>query len=146
MGNSRFSLIIIISFAVHPHACGELYYQGIPSVAATGSSPRLWGTRETKAIDQQAVRFIPTPVGNSFTHSIQTMQIAVHPHACGELLYINRIRLLLFGSSPRLWGTPELCNVFSILPRFIPTPVGNSSLAQAGFPLPSVHPHACGEL
>ena len=53
----------------------------------TGSSPRMWGTRE------------PGPSSRDLT---------VHPHACGELpgkyVFVDSV----FGSSPRMWGT--LCD------------------------------------
>ena len=30
--------------------------------------------------------------------------IAVHPHACGEIVNIRGKQFMAFGTSPRLWG------------------------------------------
>ena len=51
---------------------------------ATGSSPRLWGTQELQGFWTDIMRFIPTPVGNTFILSMVLVLFAVHPHACGE--------------------------------------------------------------
>ena len=70
---------------------------------------------------------------------------AVHPHACGERGTVPVSGVLLFGSSPRLWGTLAPRLPASRPRRFIPTPVGNAATSAA---LPGhlpVHPHACGE-
>jgi len=50
------------------------------------------------------------------------------------------------GSSPRMWGTPHQGAGLEKVCWFIPTHVGNSSLSIQTMSLPSVHPHACGEL
>ncbi|CAB1083947.1 hypothetical protein D1AOALGA4SA_11481 [Olavius algarvensis Delta 1 endosymbiont] len=52
---------------VHPHACGEHTRQKWPPVANSGSSPRLWGTLVPVRTEKQRERFIPTPVGNTFS-------------------------------------------------------------------------------
>ncbi|CAK7035449.1 MAG: hypothetical protein DESF_01487 [Desulfovibrio sp.] len=49
------------------------------------------------------------------------------------------------GSSPRLWGTRWYQHHDGPQPRFIPTPVGNTSSGDAFLHTSSVHPHACGE-
>ncbi len=91
---------------VHPHACGEHVAQllGIPE--RTGSSPRMWGTRDDGFLKVQEERFIPTHVGN--TNALKARFIpthvgntrapsrlvrfpAVHPHACGEHQHLGRI-------------------------------------------------------
>ena len=70
---------------VHPHACGELLPVQLPTYGPIGSSPRLWGTLHHFDECPANFRFIPTPVGNSFS-ALQSGHIcAVHPHACGEL-------------------------------------------------------------
>jgi len=52
----------------------------------------------------------------------------VHPHACGELIYIMVQTYLDLGSSPRMWGTLSRTCLTGNNPWFIPTHVGNSSL------------------
>jgi len=49
------------------------------------------------------------------------------------------------GSSPRMWGTPELSEDSYTLQRFIPTHVGNTLSSIVDFLNQAVHPHACGE-
>ena len=113
---------------------------------AIGSSPRLWGTLKCGMLIAILLRFIPTPVGNSFSFSRPQISISVHPHACGELLEPDHKLADRIGSSPRLWGTQFAFSSHVKILRFIPTPVGNSSLAHFIISASSVHPHACGEL
>ena len=52
---------------VHPHACGEHKMMFRFASHTTGSSPRLWGTRYGRWWRLHCSRFIPTPVGNTFS-------------------------------------------------------------------------------
>ena len=84
VGNTIPAILRTPCNAVHPHACGEHLLWLRPEYQSRGSSPRLWGTHVLHgglAID---VRFIPTPVGNTFGHDQNIGLVAVHPHACGE--------------------------------------------------------------
>ena len=69
----------------------------------------------------------------------------VHPHACGEHQLISGAKSSSFGSSPRLWGTQVNYNHDKLHLRFIPTPVGNTSVSLTFQIIDTVHPHACGE-
>ena len=73
-----------VNASVHPHACGE--HKDFLALYRiwTGSSPRLWGTREKEIAEAQAARFIPTPVGNTAHKPFELRRSSVHPHACGE--------------------------------------------------------------
>ena len=51
--------------AVHPHACGEHKIWFILSRSMSGSSPRMWGTRQKVMGALLSKRFIPTHVGNT---------------------------------------------------------------------------------
>ena len=53
--------------------------------------------------------------------------------------------LWCIGSSPRMWGTQNRERVFIVGHRFIPTHVGNTASSNVKKPVPTVHPHACGE-
>ena len=86
VGNSSEPLKRSVAVAVHPHACGELASPGLIMQPVTGSSPRLWGTLYLRRQSCLQLRFIPTLVGNSYTAANETISIAVHPHACGELV------------------------------------------------------------
>jgi len=112
---------------VHPHACGEHARNSEDRQAFIGSSPRLWGTRLFIGYEKPLPRFIPTPVGNTPCRHSQRLRDPVHPHACGEHPIKIRPRKSNLGSSPRLWGTPTNGNLFLYQPRFIPTPVGNTT-------------------
>ena len=110
---------------VHPHARGEHAPTFIPAILDCGSSPRSWGTR-------------PAPLR---VDCLKT----VHPHARGEHLRSCPGCFDRCGSSPRSWGTRKPPVPASIKYRFIPTLVGNTSLAGDRARLPTVHPHARGE-
>ncbi len=73
------------------------------------------------------------------------MQIAVHPHACGECSASRRERFLTAGSPPRLWGMQYYVWSLRERARFTPTPVGNAHALELGMKNVAVHPHACGE-
>ena len=117
----------------------------MPTSLKDGSSPRLWGTRKVKIVEETPSRFIPTPVGNTPPGKVMRPDCSVHPHACGEHPTFLSVACLSIGSSPRLWGTLNNL-VFVVGPkRFIPTPVGNTDFRQFVESQLSVHPHACGE-
>jgi len=92
-----------------------------------------------------AVRFIPTPVGNTQPSTASSTPMPVHPHARGEHAHMNLAEDVVRGSSPRPWGT--LLGDHRILggSRFIPTPVGNTGAGGAAGCAVPVHPHARGE-
>ena len=71
-----------------------------------GSSPRTWGTVQSRRRRDRENRFIPTHVGNS-----------------NALVVLFGVPA---GSSPRTWGTGGTAGGCSSLSRFIPTHVGNS--------------------
>ena len=85
-------------------------------------------------------------MGNSSLCPREKVITPVHPHACGELESDNLCHNDIFGSSPRLWGTPVLRGIHLCPHRFIPTPVGNSRWCGPEASDSTVHPHACGEL
>ena len=111
--------------SVHPHARGEHPAAQPTRAAATGSSPRTWGTLVGVALPLAGHRFIPTHVGNTLLRSRPCCAAAVHPHARGEHDRVPR--------HPAM----DL--------RFIPTHVGNTQAAALPPVPPAVHPHARGE-
>ena len=145
VGNTRAQVKKIHSRAVHPHACGEHLHQHLQNLLLHGSSPRMWGTRSGAVTTNSGTRFIPTHVGN--THSIFASRhiITVHPHACGEHFLIVFCSLILYGSSPRMWGTRFPLWILHFCHRFIPTHVGNTKSPIVKVIEIPVHPHACGE-
>ena len=110
-----------------------------------GSSPRAWGTRPLPLRKGRILRFIPTCVGNAISASRRLFAYPVHPHVRGERGLPICDVLLIYGSSPRAWGTPSLSVVSMLRSRFIPTCVGNACFDKASKIELSVHPHVRGE-
>ncbi len=116
------------------------------NVSATGSSPRVRGTRLLSLGRQPGRRFIPACAGNSTSRSAAAAAPAVHPRVCGEL---NALRLWRFwrgGSSPRVRGTPRNPHAPQARQRFIPACAGNSTRGSVRADAAAVHPRVCGEL
>ena len=106
VGNTRPNPAPYGGHAVHPHACGEHVTEAFLSPAASGSSPRMWGTRVVSDQDGSHGRFIPTHVGNTSITFFTASMKSVHPHACGEHYQRAGRPGDSAGSSPRMWGTP----------------------------------------
>ena len=130
---------------VHPHVCGERSSASSIFSAASGSSPRVWGTADQEHTKGYQARFIPTCVGNGARTSPPLTARAVHPHVCGERDKMVQERQLEIGSSPRVWGTVLRREMRGISIRFIPTCVGNGVEPSGARRYRPVHPHVCGE-
>ena len=91
-----------------------------------GSSPRAWGTQQSRRVGVLRLRFIPTRVGNTMLHIFAHFINAVHPHARGEHIMRGFNLSSKAGSSPRAWGTLLPLGRRLIVVRFIPTRVGNT--------------------
>ncbi len=107
-GNTTVCGLRYILTPVHPRACGEHDCCLRHSVYASGSSPRLRGTHHHVACVLLCLRFIPAPAGNTSAQLPAVFLVPVHPRACGEHTELSEARLNLYGSSPRLRGTPLL--------------------------------------
>ena len=160
VGNARITELEESVLSVHPHARGERIFPWCGGDHDGGSSPRPWGTLFFSLQKLHRSRFIPTPVGNAFPNVLARSERSVHPHARGERKYIFREHLLLggssprpwgtrqnrhpapidYGSSPRPWGTQGMTVASAWRSRFIPTPVGNASLADSSPWVESVPP------
>ena len=126
VGNTANRRSLLTRSSVHPHACGEHFF-GIRRLnALAGSSPRMWGTLPDLIVSIYQVRFIPTHVGNTTAPPPPPGCHSVHPHACGEHVFLLLGLLPFPGSSPRMWGTPQPGPTSMYVTRFIPTHVGNT--------------------
>ncbi len=132
--------------SVHPHACGEVTNLISRSGCCCGSSPRVWGSRTRWRCACRWQRFIPTRVGKSPPATSPPAAPAVHPHACGEVLFSSHRGKVTVGSSPRVWGSPYAPIPGHNKARFIPTRVGKSDQMEENQANYAVHPHACGEV
>ncbi len=126
VGNTFFFTKLWWYRAVHPHRCGEHVVVVLLVVCVDGSSPQVWGTLLYLLLHLFSSRFIPTGVGNTRIKMVPGAVSAVHPHRCGEH-WGRRIRTGRYtGSSPQVWGTRVILKLTMLLPRFIPTGVGNT--------------------
>ena|GEM_PF-4718899 len=105
VGNTSAAAFWARVISVHPHACGEHTISRKQTGHSTGSSPRMWGTRENCRVQHSIDRFIPTHVGNTLNKPSKRMWRTVHPHACGEHFISISGKSTSIGSSPRMWGT-----------------------------------------
>ena len=148
--------------AVHPRVCGEhasRQFANCPirrfipacagntrpctgrSISATVHPPRVRGTPDASPSPLMLPRFIPACAGNTAWFLVSLLRVLVHPRVCGEHPgYLQRGREV-YGSSPRVRGTPHLPCLVCGLYRFIPACAGNTCLPSC---LP-VHPRVCGE-
>ena len=145
MGNITCHCAPLRVSAVHPHTCGEHATLCVCLMGKRGSSPHLWGTLFTTSPSNRIIRFIPTPVGNIKGRQVESSNLPVHPHTCGEHRPHRHIAHSTHGSSPHLWGTYSVEDVERISNRFIPTPVGNIAIMPCRPDKAPVHPHTCGE-
>ena len=145
VGNTCAGMAMAAPRSVHPHARGEHQSNLRRKLGTRGSSPRPWGTPGGQRCLCEPCRFIPTPVGNTRPEPVGRRGVPVHPHARGEHLNAQLLRLLINGSSPRPWGTLLCFHAANRNRRFIPTPVGNTHSSLARSRDAAVHPHARGE-
>ncbi len=110
---------------VHPRVCGERRTNPRCRNTATGSSPRVRGTRTGRR-------------GTGITP-------AVHPRVCGERLNRAATVARATGSSPRVRGTHQHHAGIWRRHRFIPACAGNAVLTDNTSPVKTVHPRVCGE-
>ncbi len=130
---------------VHPRVCGERSSSLTSLDLLIGSSPRVRGTLLCLAARGGGIRFIPACAGNARYGAAVEKDETVHPRVCGERLRCFHPLLSLFGSSPRVRGTPARSSKDSVSRRFIPACAGNAK-SQFSRVIPStVHPRVCGE-
>ena len=130
VGNSLAFFAALFDAAVYPHTCGEQAFLTNEEKTQYGLSPHLWGTAIQYLIANAGYRFIPTPVGNRHAVSLFHHSKAVYPHTCGEQIRQSLCAESRPGLSPHLWGTVSGKVGFVLFSRFIPTPVGNSLVAE----------------
>ena len=110
---------------VHPRVCGEHRGATDPAGTASGSSPRVRGTRQPPPACGSGRRFIPACAGNT---------------RCD-----GRLPCQSSGSSPRVRGTRDRRRCGAHAARFIPACAGNTLYAPARSSAAPVHPRVCGE-
>ena len=147
--------------------CGELSAVSNSRSLASGSSPRVRGTRTSARLTSSRPtvhprvcgeltgrphdrahrrRFIPACAGNSPARRSRRPPPTVHPRVCGELGGQQVQGGRPHGSSPRVRGTPRRPPSGRRLRRFIPACAGNSAHPPPPTFTSTVHPRVCGEL
>ena len=92
-------------------------------------------------------RSIPTCVGLGPRMHGRCLRRAVHPHVRGARLSHQGPDGLVFGPSPRAWGSDRVVDAVDVEERSIPTCVGPATAPRSLCGRPKVHPHvrgACG--
>ena len=130
---------------VHPHVRGEHSASRRRVGRLNGSSPRPWGTQAEIERMTATLRFIPTSVGNTCRRPCLPCWRSVHPHVRGEHNATPSFGACSGGSSPRPWGTRWHSGRWRHSRRFIPTSVGNTTMAASTTDAATVHPHVRGE-
>ena len=74
----------MITYTVHPRACGEQSSHSTIASHSSGSSPRVRGTAAPSTGLEDNARFIPARAGNRQMVALAPMVAPVHPRACGE--------------------------------------------------------------
>ena len=129
----------------HPHACGDKKKNGNYTNQEVGSSPRVWGQAYSISCPSVVSKIIPTRVGTSPINSAEFIKRRDHPHACGDKLQKGRLRSLLKGSSPRVWGQAITKVPCGAVLGIIPTRVGTRPQTSSKHISTKDHPHACGD-
>src|SRR5436853_424224 len=95
-------------------------------VSASGSSPRVRGTRRLRARGLVLVRFIPASAGDTSSVTYLLISTAVHPRECGGHTGKAAAREGFNGSSPRVRGTQRRGGPGLEGRRFIPASAGDT--------------------
>ena len=130
---------------VHPRGCGEHGRITKETCATCGSSPRVRGTHDGRAVQTGAERFIPAGAGNTSRYVVPPLVLPVHPRGCGEHDFSLPPFGCIPGSSPRVRGTPSHIRPHPPLRRFIPAGAGNTQEYHDRVKAELVHPRGCGE-
>ena len=144
-GNTSTAGLCRCSARDHPRVCGEHPETALLVSFATGSSPRMRGTRAERVIQSVFSGIIPAYAGNTCRKMRKVKPLGDHPRVCGEHHATGRERVQVAGSSPRMRGTHSRCRRAANVTGIIPAYAGNTSAATIGSSVPGDHPRVCGE-
>ena len=129
----------------HPRVCGEHHDAVFALFQATGSSPRVRGTRRRRAYTHRMDGIIPACAGNTHCSSFLRCLKGDHPRVCGEHMTRSATPLSRRGSSPRVRGTHSSITGLVLATGIIPACAGNTSRTRTRPPPTRDHPRVCGE-
>ena len=115
------------SFRDHPRVCGEHGRTFELAVDRVGSSPRMRGTPYHPTSSFSSPGIIPAYAGNTKPAEDRPTYLRDHPRVCGEHTVFGHGVSFLWGSSPRMRGTPAPRGRSSQATRIIPAYAGNTT-------------------
>ena len=128
----------------HPRACGANPVRTVPSLWASGSSPRMRGKQTLRDGQAIGVRIIPAHAGQTLAYYKPLQLPSDHPRACGANSALRPSNILQSGSSPRMRGKRR-CQLSQMArDRIIPAHAGQTTFLNKTLANPADHPRACG--
>ena len=121
--------------AVYPRVYGEPFFCRSYTLASSGLSPRVRGTRYRRTGFVVSMGSIPACTGNPPRSASLPSGHGVYPRVYGEPAPIERRNQTEYGLSPRVRGTLHIVNGLVPHIRSIPACTGN--------PLAGHHPRLC---
>ena len=104
-GNTAVDALLVLPLEDHPRVCGEHPSSGTRHSFKSGSSPRVRGTLWRVRRQAERPGIIPACAGNTRYRRGYTAKCGDHPRVCGEHFRVERDKLCVEGSSPRVRGT-----------------------------------------
>ena len=128
----------------HPRACGANPVRTVPSLWASGSSPRMRGKQRAFIENTLKPRIIPAHAGQTLAYYKPLQLPSDHPRACGANSALRPSNILQSGSSPRMRGKRR-CQLSQMArDRIIPAHAGQTCGGRRGPACSADHPRACG--
>ena len=103
------------------------------------------GTRARQAAVARERGIIPAYAGNTMRSRTAWPTIRDHPRVCGEHIMLRLTWIVLWGSSPRMRGTPRLYPSLISIAGIIPAYAGNTLDSATWWIKCRDHPRVCGE-
>ena len=125
--------------------CGEHLPDALAPSMRQGSSPRVRGTLRNEQGNVPRQGIIPACAGNTFQGCWLHSRGWDHPRVCGEHNGVEDLKKALWGSSPRVRGTPRPDPPESARPGIIPACAGNTGKHSPLVRFLRDHPRVCGE-
>ena len=132
--------------SVHPHARGDIQTSASVVAIPLGTPPRTWGHSDAGSLWRGRNRYTPTHVGTFASKQAEDELMAVHPHARGDIGCRPSPKASVAGTPPRTWGHYGERSWHYTTDRYTPTHVGTLLLGLVLRTVPSVHPHARGDI
>ena len=128
----------------HPRACGANPVRTVPSLWASGSSPRMRGKQRAFIENTLKPRIIPAHAGQTDVARWSGNWRTDHPRACGANSRLLQAATTSLGSSPRMRGKQRLTSIEHFAERIIPAHAGQTCGGRRGPACSADHPRACG--